>query len=92
MALRDLTPAKCRLLRPRSSYWCHKLLSSLRDLPIGTAADPFMGQKRIVEKRWMEFFSDPSQWWDHRTAKVNEINFFMISLLSRKSQCCSWFS
>ncbi|KAH8972307.1 hypothetical protein BDL97_02G188100 [Sphagnum fallax] len=29
-----------------------------------------MGQKRIVEKRWMEFFSDPSQWWDHRTAKV----------------------
>ncbi|CAK9219010.1 unnamed protein product [Sphagnum troendelagicum] len=70
MALRELTPAKCRLLRLRSSYWCHRLLSSLRDLPIGTAADPFMGQKRIVEKRWMEFFSDPSQWWDHRTAKV----------------------
>jgi hypothetical protein len=50
------------------------------------------GQKRIVEKRWLEFFSDPSQWWDHRTAKVNEINFFRISLLSRKSQRCSWFS
>jgi len=26
------------------SYWCHRMLSSLRDLPIGTAADPFMGK------------------------------------------------
>jgi hypothetical protein len=49
-------------------------------------------QQQAREKFWLEFFSDPSQWWDHRTAKVNEINFFMISLLSRKSQHCSWFS
>jgi len=24
------------------------------------------------EKRWREFFSDPSQWWDHRSEKVSE--------------------
>jgi len=29
------------------------------------------GQKRIVEKLWREFFSDPSQWWDHRSEKAN---------------------
>ncbi|CAM6062089.1 unnamed protein product [Sphagnum tenellum] len=23
------------------------------------------------EKLWQEFFSDPSQWWDHRSDKVN---------------------
>jgi hypothetical protein len=29
------------------------------------------GQKRkSVEKLWREFFSDPSQWWDHRSEKV----------------------
>jgi hypothetical protein len=28
------------------------------------------GQKLIVEKLWREFFSDPSQWWDHRSEKV----------------------
>jgi hypothetical protein len=29
------------------------------------------GQKRVVEKLWREFFSDPSQWWDHRSEKVS---------------------
>ncbi|CAK9234452.1 unnamed protein product [Sphagnum troendelagicum] len=30
------------------------------------------GQKRnSVEKLWREFFSDPSQWWDHRSEKAN---------------------
>ncbi|CAM6011824.1 unnamed protein product [Sphagnum balticum] len=24
-----------------------------------------------VEKLWREFFSDPSQWWDHRSEKAN---------------------
>jgi hypothetical protein len=24
------------------------------------------------ERLWQEFFSDPSQWWDHRLEKVNE--------------------
>jgi hypothetical protein len=24
------------------------------------------------EKRWQEFFLDPSQWWDHRPEKVTE--------------------
>jgi hypothetical protein len=24
------------------------------------------------EKRWREFFLDPSQWWDHRSKKVTE--------------------
>ncbi len=24
------------------------------------------------EKLWREFFSDPSQWWDHRAEKVTE--------------------
>jgi hypothetical protein len=32
------------------------------------------GQKRIVEKLWREFFSDPSQWQDHRLMeKVREL-------------------
>jgi hypothetical protein len=29
------------------------------------------GQKRVIEKLWQEFFLDPSQWWDHRSEKVN---------------------
>jgi hypothetical protein len=29
------------------------------------------------EKLWQEFFSDPSQWWDHRSGKVKLI---MISV------------
>ncbi len=33
-------------------------------------------QKRSVEKLWQKLFSDPSQWWDHRSEKVNENNFF----------------
>jgi hypothetical protein len=34
------------------------------------------GQKRIVEKLWREFFSDPSQWQDHRLMeKVRETAF-----------------
>ncbi|CAM6051292.1 unnamed protein product [Sphagnum compactum] len=28
-------------------------------------------QKRSVEKLWQKLFSDPSQWWDHRSEKVN---------------------
>ncbi|KAH8947041.1 hypothetical protein BDL97_11G019100 [Sphagnum fallax] len=27
-------------------------------------------KKRIVEKLWQEFFSDPSLWWDHKLLKV----------------------
>jgi pentatricopeptide repeat protein len=29
------------------------------------------GQRWIVEKLWQEFFSDPSQWWDHRSEKLS---------------------
>jgi hypothetical protein len=32
------------------------------------------GQKSIVERLWRKFFSDPSQWWDHRLDKVNRSN------------------
>jgi hypothetical protein len=28
-------------------------------------------QKRIVEKRWCQLFSDPSQWLDQSAEKVN---------------------
>jgi len=28
------------------------------------------GQRVMVEKRWREFFTDPSQWWDNRVEKV----------------------
>ncbi len=27
-------------------------------------------QRRMIENLWQEFFSDPSQWWDHRLEKV----------------------
>jgi len=30
-------------------------------------------KKRIVEKLWQKFFSDPSLWWDHKLLKVTEI-------------------
>lgn len=30
--------------------------------------------KRVVEKLWRDFFSDPSQWWDHRAEKVSRCN------------------
>ncbi|CAM6085395.1 unnamed protein product [Calypogeia fissa] len=29
------------------------------------------GQKRFVENLWREFFSEPLQWWDHRSEKTN---------------------
>ncbi|CAM6030174.1 unnamed protein product [Sphagnum balticum] len=29
------------------------------------------GQRVMVEKRWREFFTDPSQWWDNRMEKGN---------------------
>jgi pentatricopeptide repeat protein len=31
----------------------------------------FAVQRRMKERLWHEFFSDPSQWWDHRSEKVN---------------------
>jgi hypothetical protein len=27
-------------------------------------------RRKTVEQLWREFFSDPSQWWDHRSEKV----------------------
>ncbi|CAM6127849.1 unnamed protein product [Calypogeia fissa] len=35
------------------------------------AAKSNYGQTEIVEERWRQFFSDPSQWWDHRSGKTN---------------------
>jgi hypothetical protein len=31
------------------------------------------------EKLWREFFSDPSQWWDHRSEKVSEHQSYQSS-------------
>jgi hypothetical protein len=28
------------------------------------------GPNVVAEKLWLEFFSDPSQWWDHSVEKV----------------------
>ncbi|KAH9550892.1 hypothetical protein CY35_10G095900 [Sphagnum magellanicum] len=73
MALQRLTPAVTRplVVLSGSGRWCHSSVASLgADLPV-TATDPFMDPKRIIEKRWQEFFSDPSQWFDHRLEKVN---------------------
>ncbi|CAK9272582.1 unnamed protein product [Sphagnum jensenii] len=36
--------------------------------------DHYSQQKLVVEKRWREFFSDPSQWWDNRPARVVKKN------------------
>jgi hypothetical protein len=38
------------------------------------------------EKLWREFFSDPSQWWDHRSEKVNDDDFFHNPLVDRRNQ------
>jgi hypothetical protein len=35
-----------------------------------TSLSVMAGPRRMVEKLWREFFSDPSQWWDHRAEKV----------------------
>jgi hypothetical protein len=37
-----------------------------------------------VEKLWREFFSDPSQWWDHRSEKVTRSIFLVILLLMQE--------
>ncbi|CAK9275513.1 unnamed protein product [Sphagnum jensenii] len=47
------------------------LASDGGDLVAATAANPFSEQRRTIENLWQEFFSDPSQWWDHRLEKVN---------------------
>ncbi len=39
------------------------------------------GQKRVVEKVWWEFFSNPSQWSDHRSEKANGTCVLAILLL-----------
>ncbi|CAM6116121.1 unnamed protein product [Calypogeia fissa] len=31
----------------------------------------FLSRREILERRWREFFSDPSQWWDHRSEKAH---------------------
>ncbi len=41
-----------------------------------------------VEKLWQEFFSDPSQWWDHRSEKVTRSIFLVILLLMQ--EFCEW--
>ncbi|CAM6129666.1 unnamed protein product [Calypogeia fissa] len=75
-ATRELAPAAARRWSVFSVVigfrLCHKLkFSTGRDVP-APAADPFVaGRKRVVEKLWREFFSDPSQWWDHRSDKAN---------------------
>jgi hypothetical protein len=38
------------------------------------------GQRVMVEKRWREFFTDPSQWWDNRMEKVITTLLLGISL------------
>lgn len=39
------------------------------------------GQKRVVEKVWREFFSNPLQWSDHRSEKANGTCVLAILLL-----------
>jgi hypothetical protein len=43
-----------------------------------------VGRKRLVERLWREFFSDPSQWWDHRSAKVKrkKLETMMVVMMS----------
>jgi hypothetical protein len=38
------------------------------------------------EKLWREFFSDPSQWWDHRSEKVNDDDFCHNPLVDGRNQ------
>jgi hypothetical protein len=47
----------------------------------------FAGQKSIVEKLWLEFFSDPSQWWDHRSEKVRLVVVFLVEIETRDFSC-----
>jgi len=46
--------------------------------------------KWIVEKLWREFFSDPSQWWDNRTEKVNGITFITSLLVDAENSSYSY--
>lgn len=45
-----------------------------RSFPLRRLLMSVAGQKSIVERLWRKFFSDPSQWWDHRLDKVNRSN------------------
>ncbi len=35
------------------------------------------------QKRWREFLSDPSQWWDHRSEKVVNMTAAVTILLTK---------
>ncbi|CAM6092735.1 unnamed protein product [Calypogeia fissa] len=72
MARRKLNPAEWRLGVSLGSGWYQRTLATwTRDLrPTAPAPAPLSGQsRRTVEELWREFFSDPSQWWDHRLEK-----------------------
>ncbi|CAN5975479.1 unnamed protein product [Sphagnum jensenii] len=75
MAMRELIIPASRVRFGLCSGFgrCHRVLASSEreDLPVITPAPFSDNQRRIVEKLWQEFFSDPSQWWDHRLEKGN---------------------
>jgi hypothetical protein len=50
-----------------SSDLCNRALASWSGELEPTAEAKFSGTQN--EKLWREFFSDPSQWWDHRSEK-----------------------
>jgi hypothetical protein len=76
MVLRALTPAGRRLGILVGSRQFHRIVASSlgEGLPAAATAGS-SDAKWIVEKLWLEFFSDPSQWWDNRTEKVHGITF-----------------
>ncbi|CAM6099771.1 unnamed protein product [Calypogeia fissa] len=64
------------LLLPKGSPYlgsgrCRLALASQGTDVSPSTAGPVPGQQRDVEKLWRDFFSDPSQWLDHRSEKGN---------------------
>jgi hypothetical protein len=57
--------------RQQSAGWSGTLSTAQWSDAKEQLRSPSGGQKRVVEKLWREFFSDPSQWWDHRSEKVS---------------------
>jgi len=49
------------------------------------------GRKWVVEKRWLEFFSDPSQWWDNRSEK-SELNANYPDFKHKKTEEALWLN
>ncbi|CAM6127307.1 unnamed protein product [Calypogeia fissa] len=75
----SMTPLKAAMLSfsPRQMLYnfdcgrCQRALASWGRVEAKKPTIRFCGPQQILECRWQQFFSNPSQWWDHRLDKAS---------------------